>query len=226
MQSALSENEIGVSIVLIPYNNQDKFQLRLERDIIPTINAHPDWKFQIIIVDNSDEEYRVSLNSLQELNICPVYIWPGKNMMYGPAMNLALLADPYPYIVYLCTNHGRMYNTSWIDDLVGPMIQDEKVAMTGSHYASGCSANLFGFSSHLPRIHIQGGIFGARTKVLKAYPYAMDLKWIHGASDIYQSYQLLNAGYVLKDVPTVKSVWRQKVHLPEQWKYVHDYSEE
>ena len=225
MSSALSENEIGVSIVLIPYNNEDKFRIRLERDIIPTIKAHPEWKFQIIIVDNSDEAKRVCLNILHSLNICPVYLWPGTNIMYGPAMNLALLAAPYPYVVYLCTNHGRMYDPTWIDDIIYPMMLDEKIAMTGSHYASGCGADQFGFSPHLPRIHVQGGIFGARTAIMKAYPYTMDSKWIHGASDICQSYQLLHAGFVLMDVPTIKSVWRQKVDKPEQWKYVHDYSE-
>ena len=38
-------NEIELSIILIPYNNHNKTETRLERDIIPTIKANPIWKF-------------------------------------------------------------------------------------------------------------------------------------------------------------------------------------
>ena len=83
-----------------------------------------------------------------------------------------------------------------------------------------------GFPSHLPSFHIQGGLFAARTAVMRDYPYTDDARWVHWGSDIYQSYQLLNAGFELKNVPSVNSVWRQHVEVPERWKYVHDYSEE
>lgn len=217
---------IGVSIILIPYNNSNRFQTRLEREILPTIQAHPDWNFQFIIVDNSDDDKRPSYQFFDEHTLNHAILWPGRNLLYGPAMNLALQACEYPYFVYLCSNHGRMYNPTWIDDLINPMLQDEKVAMTGSHYASGWGGDRFGFSSQLPKIHIQGGVFGARTAIMKSYPYSMDPDWAHGASDIYQSYQLLHAGFILKDVPTVKSVWQQNLNSPQQWKYVHDYVEE
>jgi hypothetical protein len=218
-------HKMAVSIVLIPHNNEQKFQTRLGRDIIPTIQAHPDWDFQVIIVDNSDPESRVSLQSLYELNICPVYLWPGKNIMYGPAMNLALQARPYPYIVYMCTNHGRMYNTSWIDDLVMPIKENPGIAMTGSYYNS-CPPAALGFPAHLRPVHIQGGIFAANTAVMQQYPYTADERYIHWGSDVVQSFQLLNAGFSLYNVPTIKSVWRQKLVAPEQWKYVHDNSED
>lgn len=224
MQGSLKEGEIGISIVLIPHNNQNKFQLRLERDIIPTIQAHPEWKFQIIIVDNSDRANQILINTLHQININPVYLWPGTNIMYGPAMNLALSADPYPYMVYLCTNHGRMYNPTWIDDLIIPIIENPRVAMSGSFYGS-CHPAALGFPSHLPALHIQGGIFGARTETMKKYPYTNDQRWVHWGSDVYQSFQLLNAGFLLHEVTTIKSVWRQRVKSPENWKYVHDNSE-
>lgn len=221
----IDNNRIGVSFILIPYNNGEKFRTRLERDLLPTIHAHPTWDFQFIIVDNSDEDQRACCRFFEDNELKHYMLWPGTNLMYGPAMNLALKACEYSYITYVCSNHGRMYNPTWIDDLINPMIEDEKIAMTGSHYASGCGAEHFGFAPHLPRIHIQGGIFGARTSIMKAYPYSSDRNWVHGASDIYQSYQLLNAGFILKDVPTIKSVWQQNLPSPQRWKFVHDYTE-
>src|SRR5436190_7401161 len=118
-----------------------------------------------------------------------------------------------------------MYDPTWIDDLLHPMIADVKVAMTGSYYGSGNPVDL-GFPAHLPPVHIQGGLFGARTETLKNYPYSADPRWVHWGSDVYQCFVLSKAGLLLHNVPTIKSVWRQRIHSPENWKYVHDCSEE
>lgn len=220
----LKEGEIGVTIVIIPHNNPDRFKKRLERDVLPTIAAHPDWKFQIVIVDNSDEDKKQAYDFSEWSNLEYICNWPGTNIMYGPAMNLALEVSIYPYLIYVCSNHGHMYDPTWIDDLVNPIITDSQIGMTGSHYPS-CSPDFMGFPRELPSIHIQGGVFGARTEAMIAHPYTTDQRWIHWGSDIYQSFQLLNAGFHIYDVQTVKSVWRECLSSPEQWKYVHDYSE-
>jgi len=224
MPLPLNEDEIGVSIIIVPHNNQDRLNKRLSRDILPTIAAHPHWKFQLIAVDNSDADKR-PVYQLDEYAIEHLSFWPGSNIMYGPAMNMAVQASRYPIVVYICSNHGRMYDPTWIDDLVSPLLQDPNCAMTGSVYPS-CHPLQMGFPSHLPSFHIQGGLFAARTAVMRDYPYTDDARWVHWGSDIYQSYQLLNAGFELKNVPSVNSVWRQHVEVPERWKYVHDYSEE
>ncbi len=221
----LMEAENSVTIVLIPHNNPDTFRTRLERDILPTIAAHPDWKFQIIIIDNSDKDKRLSYNVLSDYDLQYICMWPGTNVMYGSGLNLAVGLSQYPYLVYVCSNHGRMYDPTWIDDLVSPLAADAKVAMTGSFYGS-CKPIDLGFPAHLPPIHIQGGLFGARTETLKNHPYSTDPRWVHWGSDVYQCFELLNAGFLLYDVPTVKSVWRQRINSPQNWKYVHDNSEE
>jgi hypothetical protein len=215
--------DLGVSLVLIPHNNQDRLRQRLERDLLPTIAAHPDWKFQLVTVDNSDVDNRPAYN-VEGFNILHTSFWPGSNIMYGPAMNLAIGACAYPYVVYLCSNHGHMYDPTWIDDLIEPLIREPSVAMTGSAYPS-CRPEEMGFPSGLPSFHIQGGLFAARTEVMRAYPYTSDERWVHWGSDIYQSFCLLAAGFELRDVLSIKSVWRQCVEMPERWKYVHDYSE-
>lgn len=220
----MTEEEIGVSIVLIPHNNPERFRTLLERDLIPTLTAHPSWQFQVIIIDNSDEDKRASCGILDSFRLSYVCKWPGTNIMYGPAMNLAVQTCVYPYLVYMCSNHGQMYDPTWIDDLVMPLTGNERIAMTGSQYPSGDPSKL-GFPDDLPQCHIQGGIFAARTEALLKYPYTMDERYIHWGSDVYQGFQLLNAGFILYDVPTIHSVWRQQVHAPEKWKYVHDHSE-
>jgi len=218
------ENERAVTLILIPHNNQDRLNRRLQRDLLPTIAAHPHWRFQLVTVDNSDADRRPSY-SLEGYDVQHNSYWPGSNIMYGPAMNIAIRASECPYIVYVCSNHGRMYDPTWIDDLITPMEEDQSVAMTGSSYPS-CRPEDMGFPRHLPSFHIQGGLFAARTEIMLAHPYTQDERWVHWGSDIHQSYCLLYAGFQLRDVHSVKSVWRQCVEMPERWKYVHDYSEE
>jgi hypothetical protein len=225
MLLSLQEGEVGVTIVLIAFNNQDSFKVRLEREVLPTITAHPFWKFQVVIIDNSDEDQRVPYDILHAYHLPHFYKWTGANIMYGPAMNLALQATIYPYLVYVCSNHGRMYDPTWIDDLIDPIIHDPKVAMTGC-YCGSFNPEYIGFPAHLPHVHIQGGVFGARTEALLAHPYTDDPQWAHLYSDIFESYQLLNAGFQLYHVATICSVWRQCIESPERWKYVHDNSEE
>ena len=224
MQSPLKENELGISIILIPHNNAERFTTRMQRDVLPTVRAHPLWKFQVIFIDNSDEHNKQQYNFSEDTNVEYEYVWPGNNIMYGPAMNIAVSMCRHPYFVYICSNHGRMYDASWIDDLINPLINNPNIAMTGSLYGS-CEPSVMGFADNLPHIHIQGGIFGARTEAIALHPYTDDERWKHWGSDIYQSYTLMAAGYILHPVETINSVWRQCLPSPEQWKYVHDYSE-
>lgn len=198
--------------------------MRIQRDVLPTIAAHPGWQFELIIIDNSDEDKKPPLHMLDAQQVPYVYKWPGENIMYGPAINMAMACCTYPYFVYVCANHGRMYDPTWIDDLINPLISYPNVAMTGSRYPSGDPSSL-GFSAALPHYHIQGGVFGGRRDILLAHPYTTDQRYIHWGSDVYQCFTLLNAGFELHHVPTINSVWRQRVASPQSWKYVHDDSE-
>ena len=144
--------------------------------------------------------------------------------MYGPAINLAVTMATHPYLIYVCSNHGRMYDVTWMEDLINPLIQQKEIAMTGSMYPSG-SPQEMGFPTSLPAFHIQGGIFAARTEALAMHPYTTDERWVHWGSDIHQCFQLMTDGYTIHHVETINSVWRQSVEAPERWKFVHDYSE-
>jgi len=220
-------NSLSVSLILVPYNEPSRFWDRIEKVVAPTIKAHENWRFEVIIVDNSDEQKLEMGNMKQFLDTENVHIkWlsPGKNLMYGPAINLAVQHASNPYLVYLCANHGKLYQTDWIDDLLFPLYQKDGIGMTGSFYPSSSPEDA-GFSETLPQVHIQGGVFAAKTSTLKPHPYPEDEKWKHWGSDIYQSFQLMEGGLALEDIPTIKSVWREIVEAPERWKYIHDHSE-
>lgn len=219
-----TNKKIGVSFVLIAYNNSDKVKQRLERVVFPTATAYSNYSFQLIIVDNSNQPLDIDLQKVKSARIALVYLQPTTNLMYGPSINLALEHAAHEFIVYICTNHGRMYDTTWLQDMLNPLLKESKAAMTGSTYPS-CHPTKMGFPAHLPHEHIQGGVFAAKTAILRKYNYTSDARWVHGGSDIYQSYQLMKAGYKLVSVPSVKSVWRRKVPHSDKYKYVHDESE-
>jgi hypothetical protein len=214
-------DKLTISFILIVYNNREKFFTRMDRDILPTVAYYPNCKFQFVIIDNSYEESKSIEKFLIEKHINYVYKWNDNNIKYGPSINLALEFCCYEYVVYICTNHGKMYDVGWLYDLISPLITNSKIGMTGTVYDGGDS-NAFGF----PRVsghHIQGGIFGSRKEILKRYPYS-NKRSIHDGSDLYESFQLANAGFILKDIPTIKAVWNLIVNQPYKWKYVHDYS--
>lgn len=216
-------DELNISFILIVYNNNDKFFVRMNRDILPTVLAYPNWKFQFVVIDNSLDGNADILEFLIEKHINYVYKWNNKNIKYGPSINLALKYCEHEYIVYVCVNHGIMYNVGWLYDLIYPLTVNLKIGMTGTVYDGGNSKD-FGF----PRVsghHIQGGLFGARREILNKYPYSNNINFIHDGSDLYESFKLANAGLILMDIPTIKAVWNLVVHKPNRWKYVHDYSE-
>jgi hypothetical protein len=211
------------TIVLVPYNNAARTLQRLSRDILSSLPHYPDWRFQLLVVDNSDHRQDQIADRLTDLPWPSRYVWNGgQNLQYGPALNLAAGLAEHPFLVYACTNHGRMIDPGWIGDLVTPFWEDERIAMTGHPYGSPHPSAL-GFRDTGNYFHIQGGVLGIRTDVIKRYPYN-DGQYAHLGSDIWQSYRLMQEGFLLRQVPTIVSVWRQ-IAPPGHWKYVHDHAE-
>jgi hypothetical protein len=144
------------------------------------------------------------------------YEWNGgRNYGYGGALNRAVRQAKYERIVYLCTNHGSMNDPTWLDDILAPL-EDPSVAMAGSVLP--CLYACFGEAGR--GIHVQGGVFAARTEALRRHPHSP--RYPHLASDIWVSRELLRAGYTLADVPSVASRWSEKVSDREKRKIVHE----
>jgi len=214
----------AATIVLIAHNNLERASRRLLRDTVPSLAHYRDWSFQIIGIDNSERRLDQLADAVAQLDWPSRYIWHnGANLMYGPSLNLAANLAEHPYLVYACTNHGRMVDPGWIEDLVCPFWGDSRVAMTGHPYGSPPPGSL-GFRDTGQHFHIQGGLLAARTDIIRRFPYD-EGKYAHWGSDIWQSYRLMEEGFTLRPVPSVISVWREKAPSGP-WKYIHDSSEE
>ena len=214
----------AASIVLVPHNDIERASRRLSRDIVPSLQHYQDWCFELIVIDNSAHRLDPLAEAVAALPWPSRYIWHGgTNLFYGPALNLAANLATHPVLIYACANHGRMIDPGWIEDLVKPFWEDNSVAMAGHPYPSNHPTEL-GFRDTGQHFHIQGGLLALRTDVIKRYPYD-EGQFAHWGSDIWQSYRLMEAGFLLQQVPSIISVWREKA--PEgSWKYVHDHFED
>jgi hypothetical protein len=215
--------KLGVTVVMVPYNDEERALTRLLRDLMPSLRLYRRViDFELLVIDNSQHCLPRLAEAVRENGAFPAkYLWnEGHNLYYGPALNLAVRVASHPLLLYVCANHGRMQDPTWLWDLLEPLVNDPggKVALTGSFYPSGPPSKL-GFPDSLEWIHVQGGVFAARTDVLAKHPYP-EGEYAHWGSDVYQSLQLLHRGYRLVEVPSVRSVWRSRVE--GHWKFIHD----
>ena len=159
----------AATIVLIPHNDAERACRRLSRDVVPSLRRYEDWRFELIVVDNSQRRLDPLAEAVAALPWPSRYIWHnGANLFYGPAMNVAATQAAHPVILYSCATHGRMIEPGWIEDLTRPFWEDERVAMTGHPYPSGMPS-AFGFPDTIRPYHIQGGVLGLRTAVIRRY---------------------------------------------------------
>jgi len=223
MSSDLAPGRVAVSAVMVVHNDEDRGLTRLLRDLLPALwLLRPVLDAELIVVDNSPARLdRLANAVLDNGAFAGRYCWEGgRNLMYGPSLNLAASLARHPYLLYACAAHGQSFDPTWAWDLLRPLIDDGdgEVGMAGSLQASGSPADL-GFPASLPPVHVQGGVFAARSELIRSHPYPHG-PYAHWGSDVYQSFQLMQAGFRLADVPTVKSLWRA---APGEgtWKYLH-----
>jgi len=192
--------------------------------LVPSLQHYPDWEFEFVVVDNSPHRLDPLAQAVGALPWPSHYQWhQGRNLLYGPSLNVAVRLARHPVVLYACANHGKMIDPRWVEDIVSPLRRNERAAMAGHPYGSP-PARKVGIRYAGRRIHIQGGVFSARTEVLRRFPYD-EGQHAHDRSDIVVSYRLLAAGFQLIDVPSVMSVWRTTARKGP-WRYVHDDSED
>jgi hypothetical protein len=215
----------AATVVLLAYNDLEPARRRLERDLAPSLRHYHDWSFELIVIDNSLQRLDALAELVAGLPWKSRYLWhDGRNLLYGPSMNLAAGLAAHPFILYACAHHGRMLDPTWIEDIIAPMWADERIAMCGHLFPSADPAVLGFADTGQQRLHIQGGVLAARTDVIRRFPY-QEREWAHGGSDVWQSYRLMNEGWTLHDVPTIFSGWLTTAP-PGPWKYVHDYADD
>jgi len=215
----------AATVVLLAYNDLERARRRLERDLAPSLTYSEDWTFELIVIDNSPRRLDALANMVADLPWKSRYLWhDGRNLLYGPSLNLAAGLAEHPFMLYTCAAHGRMHDPTWIEDLIAPMWSNDRIAMCGHLYPS-IPPGVLGFAeAGQKHLHIQGGVLAARTDIIRRFPY-QEREWAHGGSDVWQSYRLMQEGFILHDVPTVFSGWMM-VAPAGPWKYVHDYADD
>ncbi len=218
-------------VVLVPYNNPHKTEMRWRRDVLAALK-HAGAPYAVTAVDNSRERNE----NLADL-FGDGYLWQeGRNLQYGPSINLAVQRVVAPYVLYVCSQHGRSVDPSWLADLLEPLQADPSVGMTGHlmgsnspegvAHATGCSwvAEKYRFDDGVKQ-HVQGGVFACRTEVLLRFPYPPEIAQLY--TDHVMTWAALKAGYKCVDVPSIISVWRRALweHEKTGKKYYHDESE-
>ena len=192
--------------------------LRLERDILPTIAHYPQGEFEIICIDNDPAPSRELLDCLARITTTPArYIWNGgANLKIAAAKNQIYANATHPIAVYLCANHGRMFDPTWLEDLIRPFENHPKVALTGTmtpytlaDIGEGDGTGYF----------VQGGVLGVRVETLRKHP--LSSTYPHAASDKWISRDLVKHGYQIANVASVKSVWQRSLPARHRYKYVH-----
>src|SRR4030095_1348503 len=165
--------------------------LRLERDILPTIAHYPQGEFEIVCVDNESGPCGDLLDCLGRITTPVRYIWSGgANLKIAASKNLIYATASHPIAVYVCANHGRMFDPTWVEDLIHHLQNHPMVALSGTmtpynlaDIGEGEGTGYF----------VQGGVLGVRVEILRKHP--LSASFPNAASDKWISRDLVKRGY-------------------------------
>ena len=226
-----------IHAILIAFKNPQQTKTRWERDMFPALKT-TGKPFAVTVMDNSPEHSPLLAETFGD-----DYLWQeGRNPMYGPTLNTAVLRRPTEELVlYCCSRHGRAYSDTWVNELLAPFADGNVGAaghLMGSNSPNGVASDggpgcewvkeAYRFTDdygvgQVPQ-HVQGGVFMARTGLMLRFPYPAQFP--HNYTDHILTWNILKAGYKCVDVPTIKSVWRDKVYIRSGLSYIHDCWEE
>ena len=151
-------------------------------------------------------------------------IWnDGYNLYLAGALNRAIDEAQGEHVVYLCASHGTAIDPTWIEDLLRPL-QHHAIALSG--HVQPCQFDRVArvpADVIEPQIHVQGGVWAARTDLLREIRF--DHRFPFEFCDVDLSRRCLSAGYELADVPTVRSLAAGTLPHTDGVKFIHDYRE-
>ncbi|WP_417848834.1 glycosyltransferase family 2 protein [Thalassoglobus sp.] len=150
------------------------------------------------------------------------FLWnQGYNVYLAGALKTAALQAHGRHFVYCCASHGLINDPTWLTDLISPLA-DESIALAG--HVQPCEFNrVASVPADIiePQIHVQGGVWSARTQFLREFAFSH--RFPFEFCDVDLSRRCLAAGYQLASVPSIVSIAGGVIPDPERYKYVHDY---
>ena len=190
------------------------------RDVLGSLEAC-ELTGEFLIVDNSPAPTMEAVRLAAEDDRVR-FLWnQGYNVYLTGALTTAALQAHGRHFVYCCASHGLVNNPTWLTDLIAPLA-DESIALAGHIHP--CEFNrVASVPADIiePQIHVQGGVWTARTAFLRQFGFSH--RFPFEFCDVDLSRRCLAAGYQLASVPSIVSVAGGVIPDPEQYKYVHDY---
>lgn len=190
------------------------------RDVLGSLEAC-DLAGEYLIVDNSPAPTMEAVRLAAEDQRVR-FLWnQGYNVYLAGALTTAALQAHGRHLVYCCASHGLINDPTWLTDLIAPLA-DESIALAG--HVQPCEFNrVASVPADIidPQIHVQGGVWSARTQFLRDFGFSH--RFPFEFCDVDLSRRCLAAGYQLASVPSIVSIAGGIIPDPEQYKYVHDY---
>ena len=130
------------------------------------------------------------------------YIATDYNTYYGGGINLLDSKVDTEFMIYASARRGRIHRKEFIDSLLAPL----RIGQNGmSGCVQPCNIGIVtGDTSGLESIHIQGGIWAARTNVIRAVPFGNEFPQVY--SDVHHGVKLRRSAYNLASADRIGSI--------------------
>jgi len=208
---------------VLAFTDLRRFEDQLTRVVYGTLQHYAGQPTELLILSNAPGEHDfVVPEILTDVTSVHRHWNGGRNDQYSKGLNWMAAQAHYPVLVFLCLNHCRLYDPTWLEDLVKPF-NDPRVALAGTLLP--IDYRFTPSLGHGRGQQVQGGCFGVSVAFLRAHPYDTQ-HFPHKYSDVYIATVAQQHGYHLAGVSSVCSVWEAKVAEPPPpgIKLVHDHS--
>lgn len=233
----------SIDILLVTFDREGYRSIDETVELIRRVQELTTTRYRLIVVDNESDEVfhqalRSAISGFDNVTFLPL----GRNVMCGPASNVALHSGSSEFAVYLCSKESFPLKRGWERPFINhfrehprSVIAGQLAVMpgcaTGARYAARedfARYRLPEFAVEEPtRIfrHVQGGLFALR-RDFAASVGAFNELIPHGGMDVEFSYFVEAAGYELGVIPelvslTNKTLPRVVAHLDSSSVAVH-----
>ncbi|MBN2493226.1 MAG: glycosyltransferase [Deltaproteobacteria bacterium] len=210
----------SLDIVIVAYENLPELQ-----EVIRRVYAYTGMPFHLIVVDNhSGAEVVAYLRELESRLGNMTFLPLDRNVMVGPAINMAIRRGSSPYCIYLCAKEGFVMQSNWDQRMVDFMEQHPEVGLAGHRVYSPSYYDGAGYENRHPLFekfrrkdfardnparlftHVQGGLFILRRKMFEEIG-GFSEQVPHTGTDVEYSYYAESCGWELGDIPGILSLF-------------------
>jgi glycosyltransferase involved in cell wall biosynthesis len=212
-----------IDIVLVTYNTAEFENTADTQDIFRRLVEHTTTAFTMTIVDNGSESSFVQwleAFAAEHMNVRLLSL--ERNVMWAPALNLALKHCQSEFIFYVCSKEGFVAKPGWDQECLRYVREHPEVGMAGHLISSPSFSNGEAYQrqpwfsafrnkefvrSNADRElhHVQGGLFVLRRPAYEACG-AFNPDVPQGGADIEYSSYLESCGWSLGSIPNLYSL--------------------